>query len=83
MQHTADPSNRKMRDWIRSLKQLALKPLITILDDNVPERDIKHAEQDAIAVVKAVRGDSCLNKASHCNSKIRLSYIKEMKTDVD
>ena len=46
--------------WLRNLRQWGLEPVLTILDA-VPSSQIRDAEEDAISMVRAIRGNACVN----------------------
>ena len=46
--------------WLKMLAQRGLKPILTVLD-TVPENERAEVEGDAIAMVRAVRGEHCVN----------------------
>ena len=70
-QHINDPTNRDMRLWIQCLRVRGLSPVLTILD-RCNQSEAKIAEEDAIAIVRAVRGVDCLNRKNYtiCRWKV-------------
>jgi hypothetical protein len=64
-QHLHDISgntrNRKCQ-WIQTLKTRGLCPILTVLDTDIPDAEIKQAEMDAIAMCIAIRGTDCVNR---------------------
>jgi len=57
--------NRKnspvLSNWISSLKEQGLSPIMNILVAEIPESEIAQAEMDAVNMNKAIRGEFCLN----------------------
>lgn len=68
--HLCDPPNKLMRNWIKILRLQGKMPIMNILLE-CTRKEAKQAEIDAIAIVKAIRGASCLNYSPR-----RIPYIK-------
>jgi hypothetical protein len=49
-----------MREWVKALSVRGLRPILNVLD-TLSKEEARDAEQDAIAMVRATRGDHCLN----------------------
>lgn len=60
MTDLAGNSRQRKAIWLRMLKAKHLMPVVTVLD-TVDVFHREEAEQDAIAMVAAVRGANCLN----------------------
>lgn len=59
LQTDGSPRNPKAK-WIKRLHSYGLTPIMTILD-TVEEAEADAAENDAIAMARAIRGTDCLN----------------------
>lgn len=58
--------------WIQSLLALGLKPGLVVLDEGIPDDEALQAEEDAIAMCRAIRGDACLN-GRHGRPRVRVN----------
>jgi hypothetical protein len=63
------PANSRFKKWLISLKDMGLRPYMTILDICSAE-EARQAELDCIAIIRAVRGNKCLNVWSARESRV-------------
>jgi len=59
-EHYNDAVNRKVRQWIKILRIQNTRPVLTVVAE-CSDEEAPQAELDAIAMVRATRGEQCLN----------------------
>ncbi len=60
MSESGAPNSRKVQ-WLRMLKARGLRPRLRYIE-KVKRAEARQIEADLIGIIKAIRGDDCVNK---------------------